>query len=255
MKTIPFWLCLGFFALMVGIPASHAQDSLKMEKSRKNIIRLNLTNPLIFGDQSLVLGYERVLSKNKSFSVNFGQASLPKFGLFDFGDSSTVQINKAVKDKGFNLTADFRFYLTSENRHNAPRGVYVGPYVSYVYMGRENTWTLNTESFKGDVKSDLNFDMFAVGGQLGYQFILWKRVALDLVLIGPGIALYGLEAKLDTSLDPDDESELYQKINEILTERFPGYSFAIDDVDFKTTGSTNVTSAGYRYVVHLGFNF
>lgn len=38
----------------------------------------------------------------------------------------------------------------------------------------------------------------ALGAQLGYQFIIWKRVALDFVLIGPSVAGYALEAKLDT---------------------------------------------------------
>ena len=97
--------------------------------------------------------------------------------------------------------------------------------------------------------------MTAVGAQLGYQFVLWKRVALDFVLIGPSIAWYSLEAKLDTSLDPDDESALYAKIDEILQERFPGYTFVLDDVDFKKTGSTDTQSFGFRYTIHLGYRF
>lgn len=238
-----------------------AQDTIdlvevvKDKRTRKNIVRLNLTNPLIFGDRSLILGYERVVNDHQSFSINAGLATLPKFNLINFVDDSIVQLYKDTKDKGFNVTADYRFYLAKENKYNAPRGLYIGPFASHVYMGRENTWNLNTQSFTGEVNTELSFNMTAVGGQLGYQFILWKRVALDFVLLGPSVAWYSVKAKLDTSLDPDEESVLYEKISEILEERFPGYSFVIDDVDFKKSGTTNTRSYGYRYTIHLGFLF
>ena len=153
------------------------------------------------------------------------------------------------------MTVDYRFYLRTENKFRAPRGVYIGPYAGYVTMGRKNTWTLDTDNTHGDVITDFNLSILALGAELGYQFVLWKRVALDFVLIGPGLAGYSLEAKLDTTLDPDDEALLFQKISDALTEKFPGYSFAIDDAEFKKTGSSNVTSLGFRYVIHLGFRF
>ncbi|HSF90109.1 MAG TPA: hypothetical protein VLA46_11865, partial [Saprospiraceae bacterium] len=228
------------------------QDKVKEDKVRKNTVRFNLTNPAIFGDRSLILGYERTIGEHQSFSINAGQASLPKFNLISIADDSLVQLKKSSKDRGFNLTGDYRFYLASENKYRAPRGLYIGPYASHVFMGRENTWNLNSETYNGEVKTDFTFSMTAIGAQLGYQFIIWKRLALDFVLIGPSVAWYSLEAKLNTSLDPDDESALYAKIDEILRERFPGYTFVLDDIDFKTSGSTTTQSFGFRYTIHLG---
>jgi hypothetical protein len=254
-------LLLPFFILLVAASPIVAQDTLdirkaaKEERIRKNTVRLNLTNPAIFGERSLILGYERTIGEHQSFSINVGQATLPKFKLLSIEDDSIVQLTKSSKDKGFNLTGDYRFYLASENKHRAPRGIYIGPYASYVTMGRENTWNLNTETFQGEVNTDFTFNMTAIGAQLGYQFVLWKRVALDFVLIGPSVAWYSLEAKLNTSLDADDESALYAKIDEILSSRFPGYSFVLDDIDFKKTGSTNTQSFGFRYTIHLGYRF
>lgn len=248
-------LCLVLFSLLLGSTAVTAQEKIKEEKTYKNIVRLNLTNPLLFGERSLVLGYERMMGPHQSFSINAGLAQLPSFNLLNISDDSSFQINKATKDKGYTITGDYRFYLAKENKFNAPHGLYIGPYVTHVFMGRENTWTLDTDSFHGDVKTDFKFNMTSIGAELGYQFILWKRVALDFILIGPSIARYNIEAKLDTTLDPDDESALYEKINELLTERFPGYSFVVDDVDFKKSGKANTTSFGYRYVIHLGFLF
>ncbi len=239
----------------VAQPTITPDDEIKAERIRKNTIRLNLTNPLIFGERSLILGYERTLNEHQSFSINGGLATLPKFNLISIADDSLVQLYKSSKDRGFNITGDYRFYLASENKHRAPRGIYVGPYASHVFMGRENTWNLNTETFQGEVKTDFTFNMTALGAQLGYQFIIWKRVALDFVLIGPSVAWYSLEAKLDTTLDPDDESALYAKIDEILQDRFPGYTFVLDDVDFKTSGTANTQGFGFRYTIHLGYHF
>jgi len=231
-----------------------AQEEMKMEKNYKNTVRLNLTNPLIFGEKSLILGYERTLGAHKSFSINIGQAQLPKFNIVNY-DSTGIDIQKDSKEHGFNMTADFRFYPAAENKHVAPRGVYFGPYVGYNSMGRENTWSLNTSSFQGNVKSDVDFNVLYLGAQMGYQFVFWKRVALDLVLIGPGVGFYKLSAKLDTDLTTEDEDALYDKINDALKDRFPGFTYVFDDIDFSTSGSKSVTSFGYRYVVNLGFRF
>ena len=53
--------------ILIGISNLGAQDDpnmqerVKEERVRKNTIRLNLTNPLIFGERSLILGYERTI--------------------------------------------------------------------------------------------------------------------------------------------------------------------------------------------------
>ena len=252
-------ISLLLFGALLAMPALQAQESLNDQGTKgpilKNTIRLNLTNPVFFGKRSLVIGYERIIKKNQSFSINIGQAALPKFLSLGIEGDSTIQINRSSKEGGFNISGDYRFYLGDLNKYSAPRGVYIGPYASYSTMGRENSWNLDTDNFQGEVITDLNFRFTAIGVQLGYQFVLWKRVALDLLLIGPGIANYSLEAKLNTTLDIEDEQALFEKINEILNEKFPGYTFTIDDVDFIKKGTASTTTLGYRYVIHLGFRF
>lgn len=252
-------LFLLYFIAGISLSAQDVKDDTigvetKKEKYFKNTIRLNITNPLIFGKTSFVVGYERVFNEKFSASLNVGRTALPSFGILKFKGDSTLQLNKSTKDKGFHITGDFRYYPSTENKYAAPRGIYFGPYASYVTMGRENAWTLNSNNFNGDVSTDLNFSFFSVGAQLGYQFVIWKRIALDFVLLGPGIAFYELSAKIKTDLPAEDESALFERINEILEEKFPGYNFAFDG-DFAATGRGNTTSLGYRYVVHLGFRF
>jgi hypothetical protein len=60
---------------------------------------------------------------------------------------------------------------------------------------------------------------------------------------------------LVTSFDPDQEAALFTKINDVLQEKIPGYSLVVKPGSFEKTGSGNTTSAGYRYVVMVGFRF
>lgn len=254
MKNLLRLLILSLLGICTMNHSVIGQEEMKKEKKFKNTVRLNLTNPLIFGDRALVLGYERILDDNKSISFNIGQAQLPKFNIIS-NDSTSTQLTKNSKEHGFNMTADYRFYLLNLNKRPIPQGVYLGPYVSYVTMGRENTWNVDTDNYQGDVVTETNFRVMALGVELGYQFVLWKRLSIDLVLVGPGLASYSLKTSLKTELEPEDEALLFQKINDYLTEKFPGYGFALDDGDFEKTGNANTTTIGYRYVFHLGYRF
>jgi hypothetical protein len=80
-------------------------------------------------------------------------------------------------------------------------------------------------------------------------------LAVDLVLIGPGIGYYGMKVKLDTTLQPDDESLFFQTLNDALKEKFPGYDLVIEPGEFQKKGSASVTTLGFRYMIHVGFRF
>jgi len=234
-----------------------AQDSATVKKQHKNIIRFNLTNPMIFGEKSLLLGYERLVGKNQSFSINAGRAAFPApvRELVDSTLAVRFELGKTYKDKGFTIAVDYRFYLKKENRFAAPRGVYVGPYYNYTHFERENNWSFVSNSTSGNVKTNLILDVQMIGAQMGYQFLLWNRLALDFILIGPGIAFYNIKTEMDTDLSQGDEETLLQILRESIATRFPAYDFVIDKPEFDQSGSTRTASLGFRYVIHLGYNF
>lgn len=235
--------------------AAHNTDAAK-KRIHKNIIRFNLTNPVILSEKSIIFGYERIIGNHMSFSVNTGYTTLPVMRLDDVNvDNPEIQLSNTSSDKGFNFSVDYRFYLNKVNKFNAPRGVYLAPYYSYNNFQRENTWLLNTTTFSGEVITDYRLDIHTFGGELGYQFILWKRVALDFVLLGPGIASYSLKTDLSTTLDAEDQSELFQLINDHLADKFPGYSRVIDEGEYVKSGSAKTTDFGFRYMIHIGFLF
>lgn len=232
---------------------TNGQDSIPAKKDLKNSVKFNLTNPMIFGDECLILGYERTIGSHQSFSVSIGRFSLPR--LFNINTDSIKDLTKDIKTKGFHASGDYRFYLSKENKYDSPHGVYIGPYFTYNSYTRYFNLKATTNVFDGELNADLNFRVATMGFQLGYQFIFWNRVTLDMILFGPGVGAYKMKASLSTTLDPDSESELFQKINDVLEERIPGYSQVINPGTFEKTGTYNTTGAGFRYVVMVGFRF
>ena len=230
--------------------------SAQQDTILKNTLRYNITNPVLFGSRSVIFGFERVVSRNQSFSVNIGRASFPKL-LSGSSDSAKLGMGLETnyKDVGFNLSVDYRFYLRKLNKFGAPRGAYIGPYYSFNYFDRTNNWNISSPDFHGNVQTDLTLAIHSIGFQFGYQFIFWKRLSLDLILAGPGIGTYSIKAKLNTSMDPKDEKLLFETLNNYLSERFPGFDKVIAPGDFKKTGTENMTSFGFRYMIMVGFRF
>jgi Protein of unknown function (DUF3575) len=220
----------------------------------KNIFRYNLSGGLLFGiNHYIVFGYERVVGPHQSFSVNIGRASLPKLVSINT-DSTNVTQDK--KNTGFNASVDYRFYLAKENRYNAPHGLYIGPYLSYNHFMRENDWTVqNQNSTQQAVTTKMDFDIFTIGGEMGYQFIIWKRLALDFVMIGPGTSYYSLTANITGDLTEDQREKIRNGITQIITQKFPGMNYVLSDKQLDANGRLRTWSVGYRYLIHIGFAF
>lgn len=242
--------------LILLLPGFHKQafsQESQEEWNFKNTIRINVTNPLIFGTKSIIFGYERVLNKKKSFSINVGQASFPKFSLIN---ADSLVAKDVLSEKGFHISADFRFYLAKENKYPAPRGVYIGPYVAYNYFERKNAWSLtSTGGGQQLVESTTSLTVGNLGFQMGYQFVFWDRFSLDMILFGPGIASYSLKTTFADNLSEEDRQKLFEYLNNVLSEKLPGFDLVIDEGEFEKTGTTNTTSAGFRYMVMIGFRF
>jgi hypothetical protein len=242
------------FVLMVlaTIPAFSQNDSLA--KERKNIARINVSSPMIWGTRFIAIGYERMLSENQSFSVNVGRFTLPKLMRLD-ENGAPINGDRTVSERGFHFAADYRFYLAKENRHKAPRGVYIGPHFQYNYLSRNNDLALNTENYQGNINFDFNFRTVITGFQLGYQFVFWERLALDMVLAGPGIGFYDLKSSLNTDLPEGVQEEFFRELNEAIKGRFPMFEGVIKPGEIANSGGFRSLSYGFRYVVNVGFRF
>ena len=233
---------------------SAIHSNAQKDSAYKNTVRLNITNPLIFGTRSFQLGYERVVGTNQSFSLNIGTASFPIL-TFSNTDTTIGLLNKDYEDHGFHISGDYRFYLKKENKYPAPRGIYIGPFYSYNYFNRINTWSFNSESFQGSLQSDITLNIHTIGFELGYQFVFWDRLSVDLLLMGPGLGFYGLDTKINTSLSEEDENAFFDALNSILSEKIPGYDRVIGPGNLNKRGSFRTADVGFRYMVMVGFRF
>lgn len=83
-------------------------------------------------------------------------------------------------------------------------------------------WILGGTNFNGTVNTNFKLNIHAIGFQIGYQFVFWDRMSLDLILAGPGIGVYSLKTDLNTTLSPDQESEFFDKLNQYLENHLPG---------------------------------
>src|SRR5688572_1530842 len=194
-------------------------------KTYKNVLRYNLSAALLFGfDKYIVLGYERILSPKRSISINVGKAAFPKLVAIE---TDSFQISKEGERNGFNTSVDYRFYLAKENKFNAPHGLYIGPYYSYNRFENKQAWTHKNSGTGNELTTNSNFNIHTFGFELGYQLMLWKRVALDLLMIGPGIGFYKYEATFagNINLKPGDKEQLLDALKQLITQKFPGMNY------------------------------
>jgi hypothetical protein len=249
---------LGLFLIALLLLFSHESFSQKKDslwkEAHKNVIRYNLSSALLFGfDKSVVFGYERLIRPNQSISINAGKAGLPKFISLA---TDSFQIAKDVKNSGYHFSVDYRFYLKKENKYRAPHGLYIGPYYHFTQWNRDNQWDFinNSSQKQGETNIDMNINM--LGAELGYQFIFWDRLAVDLIMIGPGVGWYNINAKASGNLlTEEDKEQLLDGVMDLITQKFPGFNYVFEDEELKGNGTFKTTSIGFRYVIHIGFNF
>ena len=228
-------------------------DSSKKMPRYKNVIRYNLSGALLFGfDKYIVLGYERVISSRQSFSVNVGQAALP--GLISVVTDS-FSLKKDNKSNGQNISVDYRFYLAKENKFESPRGFYIGPYYSFNHFKRESQWAFNHRTTETYLNTFSDFYINTIGFEVGYQLVLWKRLMIDFVMVGPGFGIYKYKTTFDGNINALAKEELFEGLEQLLTQKFPGMDFVFEDKSISSDGVMRANTIGYRYIVHLGFAF
>jgi len=224
------------------------QDSLRRTQ-RRNTIKLDITSHYLYRN-SFIASYERVTKPNQSFVVTAGYQEFPR--------ASSLGSNISVKDDrsrtGNKFGGEYRFYLRKENKYLAPRGVYLGPYASFLGFKNERTITVNDDGTLEDVILNTKLNIFNVGFELGYQFVITNRWAIDLVFIGPSISHYLYTAELSGSYSFDKE-DIQNEIILDLIDRFPFLDDVITEKEATTRGKLDSWSYGYRFQVHIGYHF
>lgn len=229
------------------------KDSVNIKK-RKNIIRWNITPMAVIGPKSIVLGYERVLKNNQSISLNVGYLEKsPRVNK----EGDIVQLFGDVKRGGFDVSLDYRFYFKNRNKYPAPDGLYWGPYASIynlTFEGQSNVFDNNGNQIN-TVGIDAGLNMYNLGIQLGYQFIIMDRFSIDLILMGPSFTQYAFRMEFDAEVALDPNDPFYIGMEKFLSTILPGSEIILDGANFNAKSNTNFSFFGFRYGVHVGYVF
>ncbi|MCK5134206.1 MAG: hypothetical protein KAR19_00345 [Bacteroidales bacterium] len=218
----------------------------------RNVIKYNISAPLLWGSKNFIFEYERTISPSMSANLGLGYRTFPKF--IGIGKSDSALIVRDHKNKGsFTGSLDFRFYMKKENKYPAPRGIYLGPFVNYFSINIENTFS----TFYNDIGSftaTTSMKVLSGGFQLGYQFVFFERLSLDICFIGPSISWYNFSMQTDGFLNLKD-SDFYDQVADIITENYPVANILLKDFSINDRGRTSKLFFGYKYYFTIGFLF
>ena len=207
----------------------------------------------VVGPKSFVLGYERIVKPYQSFSFNIGYLEKSKF---TNEEGETIQFFDQDARGGLDISADYRFYFKKENKYLAPHGLYWGPYAAYYGIWQDASVNLLKD---GAIINKINyqgsFNMYSIGAQIGYQFVIKNRFTIDLIMMGPSYTYYDINLKLqyEQNIDPDDP--FYQDLYNKIKDSSPALASFLKDKTFDASGRLKFSYYGFRYGIQIGYRF
>lgn len=233
---------------------SMAKDSVRMSFTRnfRNVIKLNPTPMMLWENRNVTFSYERIINKKQSFTVGLGY--LVFNNLLDDTVLNTFTFNERKK-QGLNFSLEYRFYMMKRNSRPIPDGLYLAPFYSmYLYRFENGMDVIQTE--EPDIAQLTGgFYAFNFGGALGYQFVFFKRMTLDLILIGPALSYYGGKLRVKGEIGLEEIKDINEDIYNKIVEKYPQADGVLIDKTFVADGKIDFLSVGYRYVIQFGFRF
>jgi hypothetical protein len=262
-KLFGVFLSIGIL-LTATVATAQPADSVSQRSTQnkelkfpKNNFKINLSS-LVFKSYSLY--YERSLSRKISFSA--GYRTMPSTNLgglplvkklnekFNDGDELLEGINR-MEASGNAYTGEFRFY---GGKKPGARGFYLALYGRYATFNHDYDYRFTTRN-NSAVSIPINSKANGFGGglMLGTQWLIAKRVNLDVYILG---AHYG---KLTgTSKGPADLSSLSETDKQDLKNKLEGILIIKEKPLLSTTvnnqGVTGKIDGPFAGVRGLGFS-
>lgn len=228
----------------LGVHAQSASDSA----SRKNVIKIDLTSYWLYRN-AVIFSYERVVKPHQTWAVTAGFQQFPPMRNLD-----SINVTRDASATGFKIGGEYRFYLQKENRYAPPRGVYIGPYLAFHNFHNVRELEVNNNGTLESAEMKLNMSILNPGVQVGYQFVIKNRWAIDLVFIGPSVSNYRATASFGGNFTFDGD-QVTDKVLQDLIDRFPILQDLIEDQEATANGRINTWAWGFRYQIHVGYLF
>lgn len=216
---------------------------------RKNTIKLDITSYWLYRN-AINVSYERLTKQYQSLSLTAGYQEFPRTSSL----GSRIAVKEDNDANGLKFGAEYRFYLSKENKFNAPHGIYVGPYFAYHRFSNERLIEVDNNGTPEEAILNSRLNILNIGFQLGYQFVIKDRWTIDLVFVGPSASNYSFKLKLDGTYTFNTD-DIQNEIILDLINRFPMLEEAINEQESVSKGKLDVWSYGYRYQLLVGYHF
>jgi hypothetical protein len=232
--------------LLFATSMANAQDSVRV---RRNTIKVDLTSRFLYSN-AYIISYERIVNSRQSFVVSVGYQEFPRTSRL----AKYIEVLEDRSKGGFKLGVDYRFYLPKENKYHAPRGVYIGPYFTYLRFNNERLLEIDNNGTKEQANLNSEFTVFNLGFQLGYQFVFKDRWTIDLSFAGPSFSHYKYKMRFDGN-PGFNQDDIKNDIILDLLDRFPFLENVVNDKQATSSGDLDTWGMGYRYQLMLGYRF
>jgi hypothetical protein len=223
-----------------------------LQPYHRNVIKFNPTPMILWDWRNITFSYERILSPRHTISAELGYLVMPKL----FGDTVINMINLTSSWKhGISAAIEYRFYLTKLSTRPVPAGLYVGGYLSFYGYEFKNNFDVVGSSSASTGSVGGRYWAVNLGVQLGYQFVFWKRLTVDMVLLGPGISYYGGTTEINGDLTAAEVEQLHGAFCDQLENRFPVVNYLSPNGDYHNSGTLDIVRFGFRYLIQIGILF
>lgn len=229
-----------------------AQDGDSLTIERNNVVKFLPVN-LTF--HSFSFEYERMISPANYITLGIGipnqKSIIGKYGI-DLGSEV-----KSAELGTMHIRAAYRHYTS---QRMLPKGFYFEPYVKYLKIsGNGNVENIDfNNTYKGRIDVDLNSMNF--GFQLGTQFLIAKRVTLDLYFLGLEAGILNGDVNATSDLGDPYATHLKAYIEDRIAEypSFIGDKLTVTqsaDKKMINVNASNIIYPWYRGGISIGIAF
>lgn len=218
------------------------QDENTGASDRKNVIKFL---PVNVPFQSLSFEFERMINSNNSVTLGIGlpnqKSIIGKYGITNENDLKSAEIGT------MHIRAAYRHYT---GKRMLPKGFYIEPYLKYqkINATAQATFTKDVQNstpvtYTSDITTP-KLTTLNVGFQMGVQFLIAKRISLDLYFLGLEAGM--LSGNLNAKVNPKDnisdmKTEIEKSINDL-----PGFLSKKLEVT-STNDAVNVKASSIPY--------
>jgi hypothetical protein len=247
MKKIVLFFFIVLFWPFSGI--GQEKDSIRMP-DHLNVIGLNPTPMMVCNNlRNITLVYERLIKPNQSLVFQLGYLELTAALGDSLPQTTTFQRNSS---SGMNASFQYRFYLQHLNTHQAPFGLYIGPYASYYGVRFKNSYSLKNSNPVLSENVTSTYSLYNLGVGLGYQFVFAGKFTLDMLVFGPSLTYFVHNKSSEGNISTKEDAVISDQLETANTRRYPLFTQFIEQ--YGNSSSAELTTF-FRYSITIGYHF